>query len=355
MTEPSADVVLRPHQPLNEKIVYAEKLANSGLLPQQYRKQPANILYAMEYGDMLGLSPMAAIVGVHVIEGKPTASAGLIGALVRRAGHKLRVTGDDKKATAQIIRRDDPEFTFEAVWTIERAKQANLTNKNTWKNYPAAMLKARAITEVARDACEEALLGVHYTPEELGAEVTEEGTPLGHVVETKEIDLAAPDVPQPKLKAPPPGEDDDVWALPEPTEEFNWDSAIANAANDPDALRELWRKAPPEGPLRKKIELAPILFVVDQLLVATSTAFVDSVRTKISPKIAGRDITGLLTKEQRIELNILPDDGAVTLLELADMVVTHLEDLGYSVAVGIESAAAAEAAEAEAAKVEATD
>ena len=37
------------------------------------------------------------------------------------------------------------------------------------------MLKARAITQCARDACEEALFGLHYTPEELGAEVDEDG------------------------------------------------------------------------------------------------------------------------------------------------------------------------------------
>ena len=37
------------------------------------------------------------------------------------------------------------------------------------------MLKSRAITQCARDACEEALFGLHYTPEELGAEVDEDG------------------------------------------------------------------------------------------------------------------------------------------------------------------------------------
>ena len=44
------------------------------------------------------------------------------------------------------------------------------------------MLKARAISEVARDACEEALFGLHYTPEELGAEVNEDGTVTGEIV-----------------------------------------------------------------------------------------------------------------------------------------------------------------------------
>lgn len=156
---------------------YSRALSASDLLPKQYRGNPANVFVAVEYGRALGLEPMAAIQGIHVVEGKPTASAQLIGALVRNAGHRLRVTGDDKQATASIWRADDPEFEFRAAWTIQRAAAAGLTNKGVWKNYPAAMLKARAITEVARDACPEVLAGVAYTAEELGADSAAQHTP----------------------------------------------------------------------------------------------------------------------------------------------------------------------------------
>lgn len=165
------DIAL-PSTPLGDRMTYAKALAAASLLPPAYRNQPANVLLAMEYGDALGLSPIAAIQGVNVIDGKPSASASLIGALVRRAGHRLRVetTPDGASARATIIRSDDPEFTFTAVWTMERAQAAGLTGKGAWKTYPSAMLKARAITEVARDACPEALSGVQYTAEELGAD-----------------------------------------------------------------------------------------------------------------------------------------------------------------------------------------
>ncbi|MFI5687837.1 hypothetical protein [Streptomyces sp. NPDC051636] len=189
---------------LPEKMQYAKALAESGMLPGQYRKQPANLLYALEYAESLGLHPMAAITGIHVIEGKPSASAALISALVRRAGHKLRVRGNDQEAVAQIIRADDPDYTFEARWTMARAEQAGLARKAVWKNYPAAMLKARAITEVARDACEEALSGMHYTPEELGANVNADGEiveaevqQLRRVQQGEQDPWAAP-APQPK-------------------------------------------------------------------------------------------------------------------------------------------------------------
>ena len=195
----SAEVAVRPPARLSlpAKVHYARELANSGLLPAQYRKQPGNILWAIEYGEMLGLSTMAAITGVHVIEGKPTASSGLISALVRRAGHKLRVFGDSKSATCQIVRSDDPDFTFEVKWTLNKndddnpsAEVAKLLGKEVWQKYPASMLKSRAITQCARDACEEALFGLHYTPEELGADVDEDGNVVdgtvwgGTVVET---------------------------------------------------------------------------------------------------------------------------------------------------------------------------
>lgn len=171
MTEsPTTDI--EPIKPadsaLGERMKYAQALAAASLLPKSYQRQPANVLLAMEYGHALGLDTITAIQSVHVINGKPSASAQLIGALVRRQGHRLRVTGDDKHAVAEIIRKDDPDFVFRSEWTMERARLASLTGKDTWKQYPAAMLKARAITEVARDACPEALAGVAYTPEELG-------------------------------------------------------------------------------------------------------------------------------------------------------------------------------------------
>lgn len=161
-----------------DKLNLARTLADSSMLPRQYQKQPANLLWAIEYAEAIRVPTMTAVTGIHVIEGKPTASADLIAGLVRRAGHKLRVWGDDREAHAQIIRCDDPSFDgFHVVWTMDRAKAAGLTGKAVWRQYPAAMLRSRAITEVARMACSEALHGVIYTPEELGAAVDEEGAP----------------------------------------------------------------------------------------------------------------------------------------------------------------------------------
>lgn len=145
----------------------AKALATSELVPRAYRGKPANVLLAINLGRSLGLEPAVALTSVQVIDGQPSLSAQAQAALVRRAGHKLRIVGDDTTATATIIRSDDPEYEHKATWTIDRATKAGLAGRGAWRTYPAAMLAARAITEVVRLAASDVLLGVAYTAEEL--------------------------------------------------------------------------------------------------------------------------------------------------------------------------------------------
>lgn len=196
----STDVAVRdtPSAALPDKIAYARALAGSGLLPAQYRAKPENVLFALEYGETLGITAMAAIQGVHVIEGKPTASGQLIAALVRQAGHRLRVTGNDLHAVAELTRHDDPEFTFKAEWTIDRAKKAGLAGKGTWAKHPGQMLKWRAITEAARDACPEVIFGLS-TADETGPF---DATPAGPVPSAGPVTVAEL-TGQPTPPAPP--------------------------------------------------------------------------------------------------------------------------------------------------------
>ncbi|TMR99559.1 hypothetical protein [Nonomuraea basaltis] len=168
---------------LAERIEYSQQLAFANLLPPQYFKQPANVLWAIEFGESIGVDAITAITEVHVIKGKPSSSAGLVSALVRKAGHRMRtwVERDENgrliKAVSTIVRSDDPEFEFKSEWTISRAQTAGLLKQNeNYGKYPEAMLKARSQTEVARDACKEALCGLGYTPEELGAQVNDDGS-----------------------------------------------------------------------------------------------------------------------------------------------------------------------------------
>jgi hypothetical protein len=139
------------------------------LLPKAYQGNPANVLIAMGLGQAIGLTPAQALYEIYVVNGRPSPSANLMAALVRRAGHKLRIDGDTTTCTATLIRADDPEYPFTATWTMEQARAiSGLTSKETWKAYPAAMLRARAISEVVRAGASEVVLGMEYSREEMG-------------------------------------------------------------------------------------------------------------------------------------------------------------------------------------------
>jgi hypothetical protein len=206
---------------------YAESIADANLLPVAFRRRPADIFYAVEYGAMLGLSPIAAMTGIHVIEGKPTASSALMSALVRRHGHRLRVrvegtvAAGDLRAVAELVRGDDPDHTFVSTWDLYRAQRAGLVELRrgehgevvpwsrsdkgkplNWEKYPESMAKARAISEVCRDGAEECLFGMHYVPEELGAEVDGDGDPVTVTVEPQP-ETPRP-APRPAAPEPPP-------------------------------------------------------------------------------------------------------------------------------------------------------
>jgi hypothetical protein len=164
---------------LSDKVAYAQELAKANMLPKAFRHNPANVLVAIEYGEMLNLHTMVAINHIHVVEGKPSMSAELMRARVRECGHRLRILSNtDKLATVEITRKDDPGFPLAVNFTIEDAQRAKLVSKDNWKNYPASMLLARATSACVRAQCPEATMGVGYVPEELGAEVDADGRPV---------------------------------------------------------------------------------------------------------------------------------------------------------------------------------
>ena len=311
----STEVAVRstqgPMAAIPAKLQYAHELAESGLLPRHYQQRPANILWAMEYGEMLGLAPMAAITGVHVIEGKPTASAGLISALVRRAGHKLRISGDSKSATCQIVRADDPTYTFEVTFTIEDARAANLTGKDVWKKYASSMLKARAITQCARDACEEALFGLHYTPEELGAEVDEDGVVVAEVVSEP--------AQQPAARSDGTPQDDQWYVRPEPEVSTDQEWLTATLKIIPEIGLEACRKLWPEviGKVRAGTVAKTDGTRVMDLLKARMEALA-------SPQETAPSVAAALDPEDpwaaKVEELSNEDEAAAALDEVAEMV-----------------------------------
>lgn len=153
---------------MTDRIEHAKIVSQSSLIPAEYRGKPADIVWAMDIGDALGVPYTQVMQSMVVARGKMTMSADLMGAVVRRAGHRLRLREDGDSVTATLIRADDPDYEFTVTWDKEKARAAGLWgSRGPWQQYPRQMLRARAITEVCRQGASDALAGTVYTPEEL--------------------------------------------------------------------------------------------------------------------------------------------------------------------------------------------
>jgi hypothetical protein len=150
---------------LEEQIHYAQAMAGASLLPEAYRKQPANILIAMQAGESLGITPFQAIQGIDVIKGKMSLSAELMRALILRDGHTLRVDVLTENGCRLLVaRREHPDEVQQFDYTIEDAKRAGLTGGN-WALHPKAMLLARCTTMAARAVFADVIGGMASTEE----------------------------------------------------------------------------------------------------------------------------------------------------------------------------------------------
>lgn len=150
-----------------DRLQHAQAVAQSTLIPDGYRNQPANVIWAMDLADALNIPFPQVMQSMAVMHGRMTMSADIMAAVVRRAGHKLRVREDAMAVTATLIRSDDPDYEFTVTWDEAKARRAGLWGqRGPWTQYPAQMLRSRALTEVCRQGASDALAGTVYTPEE---------------------------------------------------------------------------------------------------------------------------------------------------------------------------------------------
>ena len=154
-------------QRLEGALQFAETLLRGGLLPKAYNN-PGAVLTAMILGEELGMTPMMAVRGIHVISGKPTLSAEMMVALVKRRPDVCKyfrmVESTDQQAVYETLREGEPEPTRYA-FTIEMAKRANLLKNPTWRSHPEAMLRARCASALARMVFPDLVGGLYETDE----------------------------------------------------------------------------------------------------------------------------------------------------------------------------------------------
>ena len=145
----------------------ATRLSESAFVPQQFRGKPVETTAAILAGLEVGLSPMQAIRSFDIISGTAAPRAIMLRALVQSHGHEMVLVESTATRCRMKGRRRGSEEWQPVTWTIERAQSLGLTGKDNWKKQPAAMLMARATSELARLIASDAILGICYSSEEI--------------------------------------------------------------------------------------------------------------------------------------------------------------------------------------------
>lgn len=156
---------------------FANLIAKTDMVPDQFRNKPGEILAAVQMGHELGLPPMQSLQTIAVINGRPTLWGD--GALAIARAHPLCEWIEELEPSKTvkvgmgrcIVKRRDQEEPICREFTIDMAKTAHLwggdrartqegKQQSPWSTYPGRMLQMRARAWAIRDALPEAMKGV---------------------------------------------------------------------------------------------------------------------------------------------------------------------------------------------------
>ena len=112
-----------------------------------------------------GLHPAIAMRDFHVIQGRPALKADAMLARFQQAGGSVTWKEYNNDAVTGLFTHPQGG-SLEVTWTLVQAQSIGIANKDNWKNYPRAMLRARVISEGIRAVFPGCVVGV-YTPEEV--------------------------------------------------------------------------------------------------------------------------------------------------------------------------------------------
>lgn len=209
----------------------ATAVQKAGMAPKSL-DSAEKIMVAMLHGMELGMTPMASVQSIAVINGIPCVYGdGLLG-IVRGSGllEYIKEWHDEDTAHCEVKRKGEPEPVVR-TFSQEDAKRAKLDAKRgPWTDgYAPRMRQMRARSWALRDTFADVLKGMHSAEE-----VMDRGDITPHV---------APEPPAPPAPPMPP----EPPAIEDQTPpEFNVPAFMANledelcACQDTEALGECW-------------------------------------------------------------------------------------------------------------------
>jgi hypothetical protein len=176
-----------PVSSLDEIERAATALAKSGYFNDA--REVAQCITKVLAGRELGFGPFASMTGISIIQGRPAVGANLMAAAVKRSGrYNYRIISLSDSGCELAFYENGQEIG-RSVFNLEDAKKAGLGGRDNWAKFPRNMYFARAMSNGVRWYCPDVFSGSPvYTPEELGAEVDDDG----NVINGQFTDAPAP-------------------------------------------------------------------------------------------------------------------------------------------------------------------
>lgn len=160
----------------------ATAVCKAGMAPKGL-DTPEKAMVAIMHGMEVGMTPMAALQSIAVVNGRPTIwGDGAIG-LVRGSGKcewiKERIEGEgDKMVAICEAKRKGEADPLKGRFSIDDAKKAGLWGKSgPWQQYPKRMLSMRARAFALRDGFADVLRGLGIAEEVQDHQPIREVTP----------------------------------------------------------------------------------------------------------------------------------------------------------------------------------
>lgn len=128
-------------------------------------KTPEEAMSIMLLCQAENMHPAVAMRDYHVIQGRPALKADAMLARFQQAGGTVNWKVYTNEEVTGVFSHP-AGGSLEVSWTMAQAKSIGIANKDNWKNYPRAMLRARCLSEGIRSVYPGCVVGV-YTPEEV--------------------------------------------------------------------------------------------------------------------------------------------------------------------------------------------
>lgn len=166
VTIPGSGMAFYEEDRFGKVMAFANQISKAAIVPDALRGKPADIAIILLNGVELGLQPMQALQGIHVVNGSPTLNGKSMLSLIRSRAPFIKISfpvNTMQEVHCKMIRGDE-EFTSE--WTWDRAEMAGLTGKKNWQKHRMEMMRWRCVAECARIICPDVIQNV-YLPEEV--------------------------------------------------------------------------------------------------------------------------------------------------------------------------------------------